>query len=105
MPLVAPAGAYCAPTLDTIDHACGHKVRWHIFLEGRRLRSVIAIMNVANCPRCAGDLPLASGEAIYWPTGVAHCHEGPCGDDAPDVQRWLAGVGARIGNSLILLGG
>lgn len=97
MPLLAtPTGAQAIGRLVNVTFGCGHTVRCHLFLTKRAGAKVLELLAVAYCPRCGGELPLDHGDAIFWPTFVAHCHDGPCGDDAPDVQRWLAGVGALL---------
>lgn len=80
--------------LVPVTHSCRHTVRWHFFaLPGLNRLKAAAL----PCPRCGGEAPMPGPcDAIFYPTGVAHCHKGPCPDVAPDVQRWLHHVGARI---------
>lgn len=85
------------PYLVSINHRCGHTLRWHFFAPVEPKRQ---LAKLAECPRCEGKrfgVPVPSAVDVVWPsTGVCHCHTGSC-PDVPMLTNWLDSMGVRIG--------
>jgi hypothetical protein len=91
----ALAGVPALPVVVTVEHACGHRWRWHFFHDQPAVLVVAGKAAILCCPRCGPRPELDEpGDVSYWPTGICHAHDGPC-PDSPHA-RWLDGVGCRF---------